>query len=178
MRIQAVQVWILGTQNLHLSCSQHLELLTFQSVTFLNFKHAAVHPKTPKVFTPRDYKTQVRSGHHFHLCQSKLWQPQSLSIPSGQTCQMPPVGCCAVYIWMSCDSAGGQKGRRKIPKRKGDREGLRWRHIPTYLPKISIINTRWCGQAQLCITCCAIGLIFQFHSDYAVGFLPVAIVGH
>lgn len=51
-------------------------------------------------------------------------------------------------------------------------------HKPTFWVLVWHTAEICCGQTRLRTTWRVIGLIFQFHSDYAVGFPPVAIVGH
>ena len=120
-----------------------------------------------------------------------LWQPQSLSISSEQTCQIPPWNTDAAYMWMRCDSIGGRQDRGKSLRekmRKGRLEVEKHAHLlnrdqhqhrkPTFWVLVWHSAEICRGQTQLWTTCLVIGLIFEFDCDYAVILPPVGTVGH
>lgn len=111
-----------------------------------------------------------------------LWQPQSLSIASEQACQIPPVGHVN-ELWLHRQEINQQeemrKGRFEVETHTHLlTEDQRQDHKPTFWVLMWHTPEICRGQTGLRTTWRVIGLIFQFHSDYAVGFPPVAIVGH
>lgn len=116
----------------------------FWSLSFMNFKRASVCWKAsdiPEMLTPRDCETLVRSGHHWHLCQSEHQRSTCDSLNRFPFHQSRPVkpnhetGKCAVtcaYMWMRCDSIGRKK---KEKSERGNEKREAWgreTHPPTY----------------------------------------------
>lgn len=170
--------------NLHLSSSQHHELLKHYRVwvswILSTQMWAGKKLRYSRFRNPGGIWPPLTSLSK-HASLPYPWQPQSLYylIRADQW-------AVTLYMWLSCDSLGRQKkGKRREKSAGGDEKGE-----VTYLPKISIkiINPQFwflvlhtaescCGQKWFSTACLFIGLIFQFHSHHAVGFPPVATVG-
>ncbi len=94
--------------NLHLFCSEDLEpAQAFLEFEFLEFEAHSCVLKISHIserFTPRDCETLARSGHHCHLCQSKLQHSTCDSLNRFPFHQSRPVkshhetGKCAVTL--------------------------------------------------------------------------------
>lgn len=180
--------------DLHLFCSKtpwtaQPHFLEFESPLNL-LAHGCMlkNSNIAKMCTPR-----VRSGHRWHLCQSKLRHRTCDSLDRFPFHQSGPVksqqtGKCAVTMH-TCEWDAWKKTEETSAR--GNEKRLRWRNTPTYLQEISIktvnphsgsssdtLQKSHHSQTQLWTTRLATGLIFKIHSDYAVSFPPVAIEEH